>query len=437
MLLELPEDDETRIPLRPSRSSDFMSSSDMYLGVRPPPRFTEADEQSIRESFIDDVRRIRRLFDEDRLETARIETDIALSRYPEHPLLLGLAARVYTRLGHLERAETFWARLAESNPRSFDAWSSWGGILLRLKNFEMAEETLQRAYSLQPYHPPTVMLLLCLHAATDRDSEGAALLKTMAVPDLGLIANWLARDYEDFAGSIGESAYARVGRAILSGGEQIAVTPSLPFSPSPDLLTFSPAGEEVGALTEANGSKPDGAAPDMRRRLEQVNDLINEFGEAIQNEQWTAAFRIGSDTRAPRIGFTAPAFRAFVLYAKHRSGDDTAQDALHDLCAQHPSDLHARLRLIAIHMETARYANAETALRDMDARYPNHMMVELLLACALAETARHTEALAKLQGLDPQGRSFISRWFSSEQPYQQSILHEPMFEAWRQVYLVE
>ena len=391
----------------------------------------ERDEKAIQAG----IREISRRIEAGDLRGAQEQLDLSLTSFPLSPALLRMAAQMSSHMGRWRQATLYWSELVDVEPDNVDAWSAWGHSLIRLGELEKAEEVLRQAYDLDPYYTPTIVHLLTLYVATGREREGAALLRTMTAPDLGFIAHWMDVDYPVLVPLIGEEVYVRIGQLVMSGGESVAPAD---FEERParfDFLTLSPGEGGFDPLTPMPDRAHEWTAEQMRERLSRVRDFIERYGEVVQAEEWARAADIGARSEMARLGFSAPVFRAHVLYARHRAGDDSARSALVDLCARYPSDLFTRILLVLVLMETEQYSDAERELRDVETLYPDHALVKLLLACALAETGRNNTALEMLETLDERVRPFVKRWFSSDAAYQQAILNERAFEAWRAEYV--
>ncbi len=390
-----------------------------------------------RETLQRSLRRIARFMEEGRLDRAQREVDMILPIYPAEPALLELAAGLHVRLDEFERAETLYARLNEIVSDNAASLTRWGNVLLWQGDLEKAGKVLERAHALDPYFTPTIMNLLCLYMADDRASEAAALLKAMTSQDLAFIADWLAENYELLVPVVGEAIYMRAGQAVLRGGTLLSVEEPAhrPAEVSGDYLTFSPAGQDLAELLEMDLYAKVDTAEGMKRRLREGVAIIRSFGEATQREQWTEAVRIGVAPNVSRIGLSAPSFRAWTLYAQYRAGEESALNDLAELSAQYPSNLYVGLSLTVALMEVDRYDDAGDKLRAMEAVHPDHALVTLLSACASAERGRDQAALAKLESLDESAQPFVRRWFASDAVYQQAILRDEAFTAWRNDYL--
>ncbi len=382
------------------------------------------------------IRRIRRLITAGHLDRARTELTVDLRVYPDHPLLLSLAAILYTSLGEFERADGYWEQVAEIAGHHHEVESIRGGVLLRLGAIEQAEELLNRSNTKRPYQPLTVFHLVCLYEATDRIEQAAPLLKAMSALQLTEIIGWLENDHETLLTFLDKESYLHVVELALRGGEGVP----RPFSTElhDGYLPLSPAGEDIGNLLGREARELDQDIERLRQRLNRANVALTRFENAIRNGQWHDAAYIGTHPGMARSGLTAPAFRAMAQYARFMTGEeDEAIRELQRLRHQSPDSLFAALHLAEALLMSGRPEKALNALSNMDVRYPRHTLETVLRACAHAESGRTEAALQRLELLGEYAKAAVSRWFLSHAPYQNAILNDNAYAIWRGTYLVE
>lgn len=406
---------------------DFRDADPFEAGLRLAPSYEITgstrqdtdDRERFERALWGAVERIDQLVSVGNLKEAKRQIDISLERYPSNPILVEMAARIHARMNDWERASSYWLDLVELYPEDINILAAAGSVLMRIHELEKAENILQRALERNPYHTPTILQLISLHVTAGRDEEAASLLTTMTVADLGFIARRLHEDYDVLVPTLGAKGYTRLGQLVLSGGR---VSPN-------DL----PSGAALESAVEEREARR--ATADMRQRLRRTAEFVERFDRVVQAEEWARAARLGVGQEGARIGLTAPVFNALVLYVRHRAGDDAALVELSVLRANEPEALFAHIYFGVLLMEIARYEDAEPALRAAKSLQPGHALTAVLLACVLAERGYSDQALTKLAMLDETVRPFVRRWFDAEAVYQQAILNDEIFAAWRSAYL--
>lgn len=378
--------------------ADEVQSFDFRLGLSPvgapsaqPESVTDVrlvDETAIHEEFLRGVRRIRDRMERGDLDRARREVEIDLTVYGDAPILLHLAARIYSELGQLERAESYWARLAAAVPDDAEVLSAWGGALLHLNQYDKAEKVLYEALELDPFFPRTIYHLVCLSVLTDRFEDGMALLQGMAAFDLGVMARWMETESDALLRLLGDEQYVTVGRTVLGGGEEVLPNANLQRA---DHLPLSLMEADAGSLLSESEKAATVSADDMRKKMSQASEFIERYQALVRDERWSEAARVGSRPAVTRLGLTAPAFRSWIAYARFRNGEEGALEQLQSLTVSHPASLHPRLNLIA-----ALRANGRTDLVDEEWRAVRKHYPRQPVAAELAYRMREIDqALAR------------------------------------------
>ncbi len=418
-------------------------SFDVRLGVapgRPPPQpepvfesqtITTVDTAD-RRALVDLVNRIRRSRQQGELETALRQADVGRSIHGDIPILLIHVAEINTLLNRLEAAEEAWRIVAGAVPDEMGMLASWMAVLLRLERWSEAEEVAARARRIDPYFTYLVYYQFINYVATDRPEPAERVIRSMSAADLAAITGWFSHGTEGVIRHLDPAQFVVAGEILLRGGEPDAgraegMEPIVPITEG-----FLPISVPDSSVDDRPA---DEAAAEIRERLQRVSRVLNQFGQFVQNEDWSRAAALGRHQGMRQLGFVAPSYRAYALYAAWRNGEEEGAERLQRLANRYPDHLHVGLRYIDVLLDRRDYADAEALLARLDQQFPRHILVTLLRAAIAAEQGDAEQALFHLENVDSRYRSFVQRWFTAEASYQQVLLNDSDYALWRATFL--
>ncbi len=147
-----------------------------------------------------EVRRLRRLIEEQRFEEVRAGAQALLGTVPENRDALYACAHAQRRLGEVGAALETLGRLERLHPRFSRSHQERGFCHIALKQAPQAIEAFQRAVSISPALPASWSMLEGLYRMTGQSAEaaraGAQLARLRALPPEVVTANTLFSDGE-------------------------------------------------------------------------------------------------------------------------------------------------------------------------------------------------------------------------------------------------
>jgi tetratricopeptide (TPR) repeat protein len=98
-----------------------------------------------------------------RLQAAAYEYEKASGFDPISPIILNRLASTQSALGEYEKSEELLSHSLELYPEFVDTYINLGRIYLRKENFKKAEESYQRAISINPFDPEIHIALISIY----------------------------------------------------------------------------------------------------------------------------------------------------------------------------------------------------------------------------------------------------------------------------------
>lgn len=396
------------------------------------PQVITTSDTANRRALVDLLTRIRRSREQGDLEAALRQADVGRSIHGDIPVLLIHVAEINTLLNRLEEAEEGWRIVAGAVPDGMEVLTSWMAVLLRLARWSEAEDVAARARGIDAYYTYLVYYQFINYTATDQPELAKRVIRSMSAADLAAITGWFSHGTEGVIRHLDPAQFVVAGEILLRGGEPDAsraegMEPIVPITEG-----FLP----ISVPDPSVDDRPaDETAAEIRERLQRVSRVLNQFGQFVQNDDWSHAAALGRHQGMRQLGFVAPSYRAYALYAAWRNGEEEDAERLQRLANRYPNHLHVGLRYVDVLLDRRDYADAEALLARLDQQFPRHILVTLLRAAIAAEQGDAEQALFHLENVDSRYRSFVQRWFSSAASYQQAVLNDSAYALWRMTFL--
>jgi len=361
-------------------------------------------------------------------ERAAKDLEMALTLQPENPRLQLLASHVYAMGGRHDRAEALLEKLVARQPNDPGLLARWGGMLLRVRKPEAAEETLRQALTEAPKHLVARYNLACTLIGLGQAEAAAQYLRATSSYEAGSFLQWTAGEAEVLSHVLGDEGYRSLCRYVLSGG----APPSVPDA-SVGQLVLSAGGTASVPVQEPPVAMEPMLAQELKNLAPELATLARHLWNghsAMLDEQWRSA--LDALTRAVAGGVQTPAVARDIAVCLFKTDEPEAAYALLEkLMERDPQNPNLQSAYGFFHLEDGRYPRAEALFRTAHEADPTNLQTTLGLACAYAAQGKADPALPLLREVAERDKRAWPRWYERAKPYLAKLNPDPRYQAWQ------
>ncbi len=320
-------------------------------------------------------------FNERRWESALREYQQLMRLQPGHMPFVSRAALLALQLGQYSIADAYLLDLSRTAPLKADYLVAWGGVLIRLARYDEAGERLEEALALEQDNLMARYKQLMLDVVTDREINERFWLYR-PVPELVLVAGWLAGDEHVLRQLMGETGYERMVQAAF-------------------------------------GDVPAQSLMPLYRALREASQHLNAEEWEKADERLTEALVLGADR---------PFLHLEVTRCLLESGDEQgAVVRAQALMNRYGKAVELRYGYGYILVKAGEYASAVEVLSEVSSEFADQWHIRIALAYALAGASQMDAAWPIIEDMAEQFPDQFPVWMEGDTPYLDAIRSDPRY----------